>query len=319
MEHAGSGVAAPLGIEPRVALVTGGTDGIGKAIAHVLAAQGFHVAIVGSNANKGAAAVRELRRASGHQQVEFLQADLSLMRNVDRLAAEVRERWSQLHYLVLCAGIMRGQQMLTAEAIETNFAVNYLGRFVLTQALLSRLAAGGLAGRAARILVISGAAPEGRIQYQDVNLTGRFGILRAVSQFCGANDLFALEQARRLCATALSPSVTITVLKVGAVRTNIRAQFPARMKLLVPLVIDPLLSQSCDEIAASARGLLTGPEFEGVSGRMFRHIRRFRALQPGPRTGDPEQGRRLWNLSELRMHKARAIGAPNAVKADSGE
>jgi NAD(P)-dependent dehydrogenase (short-subunit alcohol dehydrogenase family) len=124
----------------RTVLVTGGTDGIGKAIAHVLAGQGIGVVAVGSNAEKGAAAVRELRRSSGNDRVEFLQADLCLIRNVDALAAQVSQRWPQLHYLVLCAGIMRGHRTLTAEAIETNFAVNYLSRFALATALLSNLA-----------------------------------------------------------------------------------------------------------------------------------------------------------------------------------
>ncbi len=49
----------------RIALVTGGTDGIGKAIAQVLATHGVGVVVVGSNAGKGAAAVRELRRLVG--------------------------------------------------------------------------------------------------------------------------------------------------------------------------------------------------------------------------------------------------------------
>ena len=85
------------------------------------------------------------------------------------------------------------------------------------------------------------------------------------------------------------------------------------MKLLVPLVIDPLLSQPLEEIAASARRLLLGPEFEGVTGVMFRHIKRFKELQAGPRTLDPAEGRRLWNLSTQLIDGARAIGAPNAV------
>jgi NAD(P)-dependent dehydrogenase (short-subunit alcohol dehydrogenase family) len=298
--------------EQRVALVTGGTDGIGKAIACVLAGQGIRVVIVGSNAEKGATAAGELRRSSGNDRIEFVQADLSLMRNIEMLAAKVRERWPRLRYLVLCAGIMRGQHTLTPEGIETNFAINYLSRFVLTEALLPHLAADGLAGDASKILVISGAAQDGTVCYEDVNLTGKFGILRAVSQFCEANDLFVLELARRMTATEPPPLVTVTALKVGAVRTNIRSQFPAWMKLLVPLVIDPLLSQSVDEIAASARRLLLGPEFEGVTGTMFRHIKRFRQLRPGRRTGDPEQGRRLWDLSEQLVRKA-AARAPNTV------
>ena len=185
----------------RIALVTGGTDGIGKAIAHVLAGQGIGVVIVGSNAEKGATAARELRRSSGNDDIEFLQADLGLMRNVDALAAQVSKRWPRLHYLVLCAGIMRGRNTLTPEGIETNFAINYLSRFALTKALLPHLAAGGLAGEASRILVISGAAQDGAIRYEDVNLTGKFSILRVVSQFCEAHDLFVLELARRLTAT----------------------------------------------------------------------------------------------------------------------
>ncbi len=162
--------------------------------------------------------------------------------------------------------------------------------------------------------MISGAAQDGTVRYEDVNLTGKFSILRTVSQFCEANDIFVLELARRLTATEPSPFVTVTVLKVGAVRTNIRSQFPAWMKLLVPLVIDPLLSQSAEEIAASARRLLLGPEFVGVTGTMFRHIKRFRELRPGRRTGDPEQGRRLWDLSKRLIAQARAVSAPGGSR-----
>jgi NAD(P)-dependent dehydrogenase (short-subunit alcohol dehydrogenase family) len=74
-------------LQKRVALVTGGTDGIGKAIAHVLANQGMHVVIVGSNPGKGAAAARELSEASGNDSICFLQADLSTIGNVDTLAS----------------------------------------------------------------------------------------------------------------------------------------------------------------------------------------------------------------------------------------
>jgi NAD(P)-dependent dehydrogenase (short-subunit alcohol dehydrogenase family) len=303
--------------ERRIALVTGGTDGIGKAIARVLAQAGIGVVVVGSNAEKGATAVRELRQTSGNDDIDFLGADLSLIRNVDALAAEVSKRWPRLHYLVLCAGIVRGHHTLTSEGIETNFAINYLSRFVLIERLLANLAAQGLADQAARILVISGAAQDGKIQYDDVNLTGRFGVLRAVSQFCEANDVFALELARRMTAAVPSQNVAVTVLKVGAVRTNIRSQFPAWMKLLVPLVIDPFLSQTPAQIAASARHLLLDPKFEGVSGALFRHIKQFRAVKAGPRTSDPAEGRRLWALSEQLAAQARKASASGKTKSVS--
>jgi NAD(P)-dependent dehydrogenase (short-subunit alcohol dehydrogenase family) len=303
--------------ERRIALVTGGTDGIGKAIARVLAQEGIGIVVVGSNAEKGAAAVRELRQTSGNADIEFLGADLSLISNVDVLASEVSKRWPRLHYLVLCAGIVRGQYTLTSEGIETNFAINYLSRFALTERLLANLAAQGLADQAARILVISGAAQDGKIQYDDVNLTGQFGVVRALSQFCEANDVFALELARRMTAAMPSQNVAVTVLKVGAVRTKIRAQFPTWMKLLVPLVIDPFLSQTPAQIAASARHLLLDPKFEGVSGALFRHIKQFKALKAGPRTSDPAEGRRLWALSEQLAAQARAASASGKPKSAS--
>src|SRR3982074_3233874 len=116
----------------RIALVTGGTDGIGKAIAHVLAEQGISVIVVGCHADKGVTPVLALRRASGNDHVEFLQAGLSLISKVDAFSAQVSERWPRLHYLVLCAGIIRGQYRLTSDGIESNFALNYLSRFALT-------------------------------------------------------------------------------------------------------------------------------------------------------------------------------------------
>jgi NAD(P)-dependent dehydrogenase (short-subunit alcohol dehydrogenase family) len=289
----------------RIALVTGGTDGIGKAIALSLARQGIAVVVVGSNAEKGAAAARELRGVSGSDHVEFLQSDLSLIGNVDALAAQVSARSGQLHYLVLCAGIMRGRYGLTSERIEANFAINYLSRFALTEALLPCLAAGSLVDDPARILVIGGAAQNGKIHYDDVNLTRRFNMLRVVSQFCEANDQFVLEQARRIAVARPLPHVTVTTLKVGVVHTQIRRQFPLWMKLVVPL-LDPFLSSSPNEVAASARRLLLGREFVGVTGALFRHIKLFKKLQPGARTDDPNQGRYLWEFSKQLITHARA-------------
>jgi NAD(P)-dependent dehydrogenase (short-subunit alcohol dehydrogenase family) len=296
-----------------IALVMGGTDGIGKAIAHELAGQGMRVVIVGSNADKGAAATSELREASGNDHIQFLRADLSVIRNVDALAAEVAARWPQLNYLVLCAGIMRGRYTRTTDGIETNFAINYLSRFVLTEALLPCLVAGGRAGVAARILIIGGAAQNGRIHYENPSLTGQFNILRVVSQFCEANDQFVLEQARRIALDHASSNVTVTTLKVGAARTEIRRQFPLWMKLLVPVLVDPFLSSSPKQIAASARRLLLGQEFEGVTGALFRHIKSFKRLQPGSRTGDPAQGRQLWNFSKQMIAQARAGGVGESM------
>src|SRR5262245_42844979 len=294
-------------LSEETALVTGGTDGIGKAIARGLAAMGAEVLIVGSDPDKGAWAEHELRVAAGHDRVYFLQADLSLMREADRLADEVIARLSKLKRLVLCAGVIRGRRIETPEGVESNFAINYLSRFALTGRLLPLLEAAGAAGAAARIVVIGGAARNGKIHYDDINLTRNFGIFTLVPQFCQANDLFVIEQGRRLAGTDDPLRVTIMTLKVGVVRTNIRRDFPLWMKTLAPCVFDPLLGQTPEQIAESALRLLVSPEFEGKSGLLFTQIKRFKATEPGARTRDPREGRRLWEFSERLAARARRI------------
>jgi NAD(P)-dependent dehydrogenase (short-subunit alcohol dehydrogenase family) len=292
-------------LDRETVVVTGGTDGIGKAIARRLVIAGADVFIVGRDADKGKRAANELGGATGHERVHFMQADLSLMRDTERLAHGIKARISRLHRLVLCAGVVRGRRLLTAEGFESNFATNYLSRFVLTEQLLPLLAAAGRPRAAARIVVIGGAAMNGRIRYDDINLNKNFGILTAVLQFCQANDLFVIEQARRLAEAGARAPVSITTLKVGVVRTNIRREFPWWMKLLVAVVFDPLLAQTPDQIAASAWRLLADPAYEGKSGLLFRQVRRFRTIESGARTRDAREGRRFWAYSSRLAAQAR--------------
>jgi NAD(P)-dependent dehydrogenase (short-subunit alcohol dehydrogenase family) len=76
----------------RTALVTGGTDGIGKAIAIGLARAGCEVIIVGRDAEKGVRVESDIRRATGNENVDFLRADLGLVRDTNHLTAEVIRR-----------------------------------------------------------------------------------------------------------------------------------------------------------------------------------------------------------------------------------
>jgi len=281
------------------ALVTGGTDGIGKEVARGLALCGHRVAIVGRDAQKGARVAQEIRQTTGNPNVEFFPADLTLMREAKRLSNEVASRWSGLNYLVHSAGMVRGRREITDEGIESNFAVNYVSRFALTQSLLPLMKTVSQPGNAARIVIISGAAQNGTIYFDDVNLTSKFGVLRMVRQSCQANDLFTVEQSRRL-TTDNEHRVTITCLKLGVVKTKIRngRDFPWWMKVIVPLVMDPLLGQTPEEAAESALNLLLAPDYEGVTGALFLKIKKFKQVIPDLRVTEERIAKRLWELSE---------------------
>ena len=275
-----------------VALVTGGTDGIGKEIALGRARRGYQIIVVGRDAEKGAHA-QNLLLANGAASARFLRADLALIHETRALAEKVASSVPALHVLVHCAGVVLGGRQLTAEGLERNFATNYLARFVLTQALLPLMEYGG--GEAARIILIGGAARGGRIYFDDVNLTRNFSLPRMIRQVCKANDALALELSRRLAAARAN--VAVACLKVGVVKTNIRKDFPLWLQLLAPLLFDPLLAQPAPVMADSALRLVGGDGSDGTD-VLYSHILRFKRLRPEGDLADPQYGARLWALSE---------------------
>jgi len=288
------------------AVVTGGTDGIGKEIAQGLVRAGHRLILVGRDAEKGARAAQELLATTGNSGVRFIPADLSSLAETERLARDVILHFPRIHYLVHSAGIVRGRRELTKDGVESNFAVNFLSRFALTQRLLPALKVAGQPGHTARVVMISGAARNGTIHFDDVNLAKHFSILRVVSQFCAANDVFTVELSRRMALCSEELRVTITCLKIGVVKTNIRRDFPMWMKWLVPLLADPLLGQTPCEAASAALRLLLSDEFEGVTGALFLKIKKFKRLPAPSNEQHSETGSQLWRLSE-RLANAASI------------
>src|SRR5215210_1851408 len=123
----------------KICLVTGGTNGIGKATTQALAQMGATVVIVGRNAPKTAQLVEEIRAASGNKNVDSLLADLSSQQGVRCLANEFKSKYSHLHVLLNNAGGFFLQRQLSVDGIETTFALNHLASFLLTNLLLDTL------------------------------------------------------------------------------------------------------------------------------------------------------------------------------------
>jgi len=288
------------------ALVTGGTDGVGKEIARSLAKRGARLIIVGRDSAKGARAKREIRVFANSRDVDFLQADLSLVREAHRVGDEVAGRWSTMNYLVHSAGIVRGRRVVTFEGVESNFATNYLSRFVLTNRLLPTLRAAGRPGESARIVIIAAPGLSGRIHYDDVNLSRSFSTIRALKQFQHANNIYTAELARRLALSGDHSQITISCFNPGPTKTNIHTEFPLWMRLLVQLVFNPVFARTPELPAAAALELLLSKVHEGESGALFALIRKFKRLDPPPSVRNPDEGRRLWEFTEQLATRAMA-------------
>ena len=124
------------GLAPPVALITGGTRGIGLGIARVLASAGYSLAVNGvREASAAEDSVKELSRAGS--EVLYCQADLSVSADRQRMIDEVRHRFGRLDVLVNNAGITSPGRKDILEADEESFdrvlGVNLKGPFFLTQ------------------------------------------------------------------------------------------------------------------------------------------------------------------------------------------
>ena len=290
-------------VNQKNALVIGGTDGVGKEIAYGLAKVGCSVIIVGRDAEKANRVKIDIQKKTGNQDIKFIVADISLIAEANELADTVMTFFSEIHYLVHSAGIILNKLVITAEGIETNFVVNYLSRFAITNKLLALMGKSGKPHEPARILIISGAAMGGKIYFDDVNLTGNFSLIRFITQQCLANDLFTIALAKRIEDSAFN-TITVNILKLGVVKTNIRKTFSFLMKWLVYLVFDPLFGQTSQQAAAPALELLLDKEYGNTSGALFLKIKRLKIIIPSKKYLDASLLTKMWTLSEQLIVKA---------------
>jgi len=122
----------------KVALITGGTRGIGFGISQCLAADGYHLALSGRTSATGVSAViTELQRQG--TEVLYVQSDVADASDRERLVEAVRERFGALHALVNNAGVAPLERAdilsATAESYDRVMNINLKGPFFLTQAV----------------------------------------------------------------------------------------------------------------------------------------------------------------------------------------
>jgi len=121
----------------KVALITGGSRGIGLGIARELSASGFHLAINGRRAKSEVAPVLDELRASGVEAI-YCQADIANLADHARLLSEVRERFGRLDVLVNNAGVAPNVRTdvlhATPESFDRLITINLRGPYFLTQA-----------------------------------------------------------------------------------------------------------------------------------------------------------------------------------------
>ena len=120
----------------KVVLLTGGTDGIGKAAAMNFAKRGAILTIVGRNKAKTETVVNELKLESGNPNIHFLICDLSRIKQVKQAAQEFKAKNQRLDILVNNAGATFPKPILSKDGYELTFTLNHLAYFEMTRELL---------------------------------------------------------------------------------------------------------------------------------------------------------------------------------------
>jgi NAD(P)-dependent dehydrogenase (short-subunit alcohol dehydrogenase family) len=270
----------------QTAIVTGASSGLGQSVAHALAGAGARVVLAVRNPAKGQAVADTI---PGHTEVRPL--DLARLDSVRAFAAA----WDgPIDLLINNAGVSARALTRTADGFESDFGVNHLGHFILTNLLLEQVT-----GRV--VTVASQAERLAQLDFDDLNWEQRpYRRSRAYNDSKLANLLFTAELQRRL--TAAGSPVKAMAAHPGLVNTPIyQHDGPRRPADVAWAPLLRLVAQDSDHgalpVLFAAVADVPGDSFAGP--RHLAHMRGGAELISRSATArDPGLARRLWTVSE---------------------
>ncbi|MDV0430473.1 SDR family NAD(P)-dependent oxidoreductase [Lactiplantibacillus sp. DA1] len=262
-------------MQSKLAVIIGGTSGVGKHTAIDLANQNYHVIIVGSRANKGRQAQADISQATGNQAVQLALADLSTKTGVQQLARQLAAMTDHIDILLNSIGVMLPERHLSADGYDLNLALNYLTHFWTIQALLPLLKHSDQA----RILLV-GALPfvinHAKVSLPDFD-----------AQATAARVLLTLALSERLTAT----NVTINIFHPGYVPDSGFGAGGSWVSRLAGRILGESFSRKNSPIGA---WLATAPELTHTSGHFYDdRLRQVRLSKQYTRS----KANDLWRLS----------------------
>jgi len=269
------------------ALVTGANAGIGKYTALGLARQGVQVLLSGRNEKELAETKIWLTKETGNSDIDLFVADLSVMDQVVQLAAYASNQCPSLDILVNNAGIFLTTYQETKDGFETQWAVNYLAPFLLTNHLMPQLKA---AHQARIVNVSSNGHLRGRIDFDDIQGRKKYIGLKAYAQSKLGNVLFTKQLAHDLLTT----QITANALHPGVVSTGIGSKYNSGWISWIWNLAKPFMISEAKGAETSIY-LALDPAVKTVSGAYYAKSK------PAPMSDlgqDAALAKQLWTYSE---------------------
>jgi 3-oxoacyl-[acyl-carrier protein] reductase len=207
----------------RTVLVTGGTKGIGKGIAGVFARAGANVAVSGRGEEAGAVAVRDLQALAEGGTVSYVQGDVAVAADCERVAAEVASRHGGIDVLCANAGIFPDTKLvdMTEADIDAIFATNVKGCMLTVKACVPHLERSGHG----RVILTS-------------SITGPITGFPGWSHY-GATKAAQLGFLRTACVELAPKRITVNAVLPGNVESEgmdeLGPEYRASMEASIPL------------------------------------------------------------------------------------
>ena len=247
-------------MENKIALVTGGTDGVGFSIVRALIQAGYSVHFVGSNKSKGETALAELKKlAKDNADIKFTQIDLSDTKAAQKFGEDMAKKLPRLDVLLFSAGVMMPKRQENNYGIEKTFAINYLSAYVIAKALgpvLEKTAN-------ARVLTVSGGAPivlKERLDFDNLHLEKNYNGFKAA-----ANAVHAKAVLSQILAEQFSgKGVDSNTFHPGIVKSSLGRNFPWPFSVAADLA-SQLMPRECK----SGIHACLSDSLRGVSGKFL--------------------------------------------------
>ncbi|PRY40558.1 SDR family NAD(P)-dependent oxidoreductase [Umezawaea tangerina] len=269
-----------MGNERKTVVISGGTDGMGRALALARLDRGDKVVSIGSSQEKGAVLLAEAARLGAADRVTFLRADLSSIAENARVVAEIAREHTAVDALVLCANRVNPKRVLTEDGLESTFALYYLSRYLLGHGLRA------LFDASAAPVVVNIAAPGvtmGAVDFDDLQTERGYGAVRAQARSGRANDLlgvaFAEQASSRARYVLYHPGFTASLGGIAHLGQPVKG------------IITLLAKVAARPVAEAVRpvvGMIDAPPSAPLTADD-----RGKLVDLGLRTFDPEAARRL--------------------------
>ena len=266
-------------------LITGGTSGLGKRTAFVLGqASKNKLILIGSNKKKGEETIDRLIHGTKNNNIKFMQADLSSIKDIQLLAKSLKNE--KIDILINNAGALYYSRIESIDQIEKTFALNHLSYFALTNLLLKYkvIKNGG------RIINVASGAHRGvDIDFNNLEMSNNYNgwICYKKSKLC--NILFTTK----LSDLTSKNKITVNCLHPGFVKTEFGKNNNGIVGLIIKFLMN-FFAITVEEGAKTIIHLANNKEVKNITGKYFY---KSKINKPSVYADNKSSAEKLWDMS----------------------